>query len=70
MINWMRLKDIKKFEIELSSHCNARCPLCVRQYLGTDKERVGLEKGHLSLDQIKKLDFVKENPITFEIYKL
>ena len=55
MNNWMRLKDIKKFEIELSSHCNARCPLCVRQYLGTDKERVGLEKGHLGLDQIKKL---------------
>ena len=42
--HWQNLKDVKKFEIELSSHCNARCPLCIRQLLGTDQERPGFKK--------------------------
>ena len=55
MPSWQKLEDVKKFEIELSSHCNARCPLCIRQVTGTDKERVGFHKGHITLEQIKKL---------------
>ena len=47
--HWQNLKDVKKFEIELSSHCNARCPLCIRQLLGTDQERPGFKKGHITL---------------------
>ena len=60
MNNWMKLKDIKKFEIELSSHCNARCPLCIRQLLGTDKERPGFKKGHITLKQMES--FVSQIP--------
>jgi len=55
MTEWLLLDEIKKFEIELSSHCNARCPLCIRQDLGTDKERVDHIKGHLTFEQIKSL---------------
>lgn len=55
MPSWQKLEDVKKFEIELSSHCNARCPLCIRQVTGTDKERSGFHKGHITLEQIKKL---------------
>ena len=36
MLTVQNLKDVKKFEIELASRCNARCPLCIRQLLGTD----------------------------------
>lgn len=55
MTEWLLLDEIKKFEIELSSHCNARCPLCIRQDLGTDKERIDHIKGHLTFEQIKSL---------------
>ncbi len=49
MPSWQKLEDVKKFEIELSSHCNARCPVCIRQVTGTDKERPGFDKGHLQV---------------------
>ena len=57
---WQKLENIKKFEIELSSHCNARCPLCIRQLLGTDQERPGFRKGHLTLKQMES--FIKQIP--------
>ena len=63
--NWQKLENVKKFEIELSSHCNARCPLCIRQLLGTDQERPGFRKGHISLVQMKK--FVAEVPDPSEV---
>ena len=62
MSSWQKLEDVKKFEIELSSHCNARCPLCIRQVTGTDKERAGFHKGHITLEQIKKLINQLPNP--------
>ena len=55
MPSWQKLADVKKFEIELSSHCNARCPVCIRQITGTDKERPDFHKGHITVEQIKKL---------------
>ena len=55
MNEWIGLESIKKFEIEISSYCNARCPLCVRQIPGTDTERLDFSKGHLTLNQIKKV---------------
>lgn len=60
MTSWITLDKVKKFEIELSSYCNARCPLCVRQELGTDKERSDFSKNHLTVDQIKHL--IKQLP--------
>ena len=61
MSSWQKLEDVKKFEIELSSHCNARCPLCIRQVTGTDKERAGFHKGHITLEQIQnRLYFILE----------
>ena len=62
MPSWQKLEDVKKFEIELSSHCNARCPVCIRQVTGTDKERPGFDKGHLTYEQIKKLVDQLPNP--------
>jgi len=62
---WQNLEDVKKFEIELSSHCNARCPLCIRQLLGTDKERPGFKKGHITLKQMEK--FVDQIPSPSEV---
>jgi MoaA/NifB/PqqE/SkfB family radical SAM enzyme len=55
MSKFIKLEDVVKFEIELSSYCNARCPLCIRQIRGTDKERKDFVKGHLTINQIKKL---------------
>lgn len=55
MTKWLNVNDIRKFEIELSSHCNARCPLCIRQIRGTDQERPEFLKGHLSFKQIQTL---------------
>ena len=63
--SWQKLENVKKFEVELSSHCNARCPLCIRQLLGTDQERPGFRKGHISLVQMKK--FVAEVPDPSEV---
>ena len=68
MRNWQKLEDVKKFEIELSSHCNARCPLCIRQLLGTDKERPGFDKGHITFDQIKKIVSQLPNPSDVVFY--
>ena len=59
MPSWQKLEDVKKFEIELSSHCNARCPVCIRQITGTDKERPDFHKGHITVEQIKKLDNIR-----------
>tara|TARA_B100001113_G_scaffold227790_1_gene187008 strand:- start:8142 stop:9251 length:1110 start_codon:yes stop_codon:yes gene_type:complete len=65
---WQDLEKVKKFEIELSSHCNARCPLCIRQMLGTDKERPGFKKGHLTLQQMKTFVSQVPNPRDVVLY--
>jgi sulfatase maturation enzyme AslB (radical SAM superfamily) len=67
MNKWITVNDIKKIEIELSSYCNARCPLCIRQHRGTDVEREDFAKGHLKFSQIKKLisDLPDPKQVTF-----
>ena len=62
------IEQIKKIEIELSSYCNARCPLCDRQYLGTDIERSDFNKGHLSFDNVKALIEQLPNPKDVVLY--
>ena len=53
---------IKQIELELSSHCNASCPLCPRNLFGHNIE-LGYTKKHLSLKEIKQIlsqDFLKQ----------
>lgn len=64
-------KSIKHVEIELSSHCNAACPLCPRNLFGHPYpyDLFYVEK-HLTLKEIKKIfnkEFLDElTYITFE----
>lgn len=64
------IDQIKEIEIELSSYCNASCPLCPRNLFGYEKIDLGYTKKHLTLDKIKKIfnkEFLKQiNHIKFE----
>ena len=51
MINY---SDIKNCEIELSSFCNAECPLCPRNLFGYPYNS-GYTVRHLTLDNIKTI---------------
>ena len=61
--------EIKHVEIELSSYCNAVCPLCPRNLFGY-KYNTGYTEKNLTLSQIKDIfdiDFVNQlTNITFE----
>ncbi len=46
-MSWFEIEDLQHLEIELTSHCNARCPMCSRQILGTYNENPKLTKKHL-----------------------
>ena len=48
------INDIQRLHIELSSRCNARCPLCVRNIHGADIN-TGYTERNLSLTDIKKI---------------
>ena len=64
------IKQIKHVELELSSYCNASCPLCPRNLFGYEKIDLGYVKKHLTLDEIKKIftgDFLNQiENFTFE----
>jgi MoaA/NifB/PqqE/SkfB family radical SAM enzyme len=64
------IKQIKHVELEISSYCNASCPLCPRNLFGYEKIDLGYIKKHLSLDEIKKIfsrNFLKQiEKFTFE----
>ena len=47
-------KDIQRVELELSSYCNASCPLCPRNLFGYNYNS-GYTIRHLTLDDIKKI---------------
>ena len=51
MINYT---EIKHCEIELSSYCNAVCPLCPRNLFGY-KYNTGYTERNLTLAEIKKI---------------
>jgi len=65
----LNIQDIKQVELELSSICNASCPLCPRNLFGYDTD-LGFEKKNLRLEEIKtilKKDFLSQlNSIKFE----
>lgn len=61
--------DIRHVELELSSHCNARCPLCPRNLFGYTYNTGYIAK-HLTLKEVKTIlpkDFLMQiEKITFE----
>jgi len=50
----VRLEDIREIHIEPSSLCNARCPMCMRNYHGFPYN-LGYQETNLTLEKIKKL---------------
>jgi len=58
----LKLADIRQVQIELTTRCNARCPMCMRNYRGMDFNS-GYPETELTLDQIKKIlnpDFLQQ----------
>lgn len=50
----LKLVDIKKLHIELTTKCNARCPMCMRNYRGFDYNS-GYPNCELSLENFKHI---------------
>lgn len=50
----LRLSDIRQVQIELTTRCNARCPMCMRNYRGMEFNS-GYPVTELTLDNIKQI---------------
>lgn len=50
----LKLHEITRIQIELTSRCNARCPMCMRNYRGLDYNS-GYPLTELTLNQIKHI---------------
>jgi MoaA/NifB/PqqE/SkfB family radical SAM enzyme len=50
----LKLTDIRQVQIELTTRCNARCPMCMRNYRGLEYNG-GYPETELSLAQIKHI---------------
>jgi len=50
----LKLTDIRKVHVELTTRCNARCPMCMRNYRGYDYNS-GYPLCELSLDQFQQI---------------
>jgi hypothetical protein len=48
------IDDIREINIELSSRCNARCPLCIRNFHGFP-HNTGYAETDLSLARLKEI---------------
>jgi len=58
----LKLSEIQQVQIELTTRCNARCPMCMRNYRGLDFNS-GYPETELTLDKIKKIlqpEFLKQ----------
>jgi len=58
----LKLADIRQVQIELTTRCNARCPMCMRNYRGFDFN-AGYPETELTLDNIKQIlepEFLKQ----------
>ena len=58
----LTLKDIRTVHVELTTRCNARCPMCMRNYRGYDYNS-GYPDVELTLEQFKhifKPEFLKQ----------
>lgn len=61
-MKFLNISDIKTANVEISSHCNAACPLCTRNYNGYGV-RDNFPLRDMSLDEFKHLlDPVLSNP--------
>ena len=52
--NMYKLSDIRDIHLEISSLCNARCPLCPRNFHGYPYNDGYIER-NLTLDDVKKI---------------
>jgi len=50
----VNIKDIRELQIEISSMCNARCPMCMRNYHGFPYN-LGYEETNMTLEKIKTI---------------
>jgi MoaA/NifB/PqqE/SkfB family radical SAM enzyme len=50
----LKLNEIRRVQIELTTRCNARCPMCMRNYRGMDYNS-GFPATELNLDHIKHI---------------
>lgn len=50
----LKYQDIRRVHLEVTTHCNARCPLCLRNFHGADHND-GYPLTSLSLDDIKTI---------------
>lgn len=50
----LRLSDIRQVQVELTTRCNARCPMCMRNYRGSDYNG-GYPLTELSLEQFQHI---------------
>ena len=57
----IKIEDIREINIELSSRCNARCPLCIRNYHGFPYNS-GYNETDLTLARLKEI--VPESVVT------
>lgn len=58
----LKLSEIQQLQIELTTRCNSRCPMCMRNYRGLEYNS-GYPIIELSLDDIKKMfpiNFLKQ----------
>jgi len=58
----LKIADIRQVQIELTTRCNARCPMCMRNYRGLDYNS-GYPVTELTLEHIKKIlpvEFLKQ----------
>ena len=58
----LKIQDIRQVQIELTTRCNARCPMCMRNYRGSDFNS-GYPETELTLDNIKQIlqpEFLKQ----------
>ena len=58
----LKLSEIQQLQIELTTRCNSRCPMCMRNYRGFDYNS-GYPVTELTLENIKtilKPEFLKQ----------
>ncbi len=53
--SWFKIQDLEILEVELTTFCNARCPLCSRQVFSTYKEDPTLPKRHMDTKDVLSL---------------
>ena len=49
-----KFSDVRRVDIELSSECNASCPLCPRNMFGYPNNR-GYPEHSMTLDEVKRI---------------